>query len=136
MDASKSASDTGKSSNTGIGGDTATPVFWVRRIYPSTTTRSGAVSGPSASAMTGSGALSGPSAGVDGSADFRSKLRFGGIAMLSFSLSLNATVPIKINTPTHQDECVEPGSGSQDLAARIWKPGSGSEDLEVRMWQP
>ena len=30
----------------------------------------------------------------------------------------------------------QPGSGSQDLAARIWKPRCGSQDLEARIWKP
>ena len=28
----------------------------------------------------------------------------------------------------------QPGSGRQDLVARIWKPGSGCQDLEGRIW--
>jgi hypothetical protein len=27
----------------------------------------------------------------------------------------------------------EPGSGSQDVEARIWQPGCGSEDLEAKI---
>ena len=28
-----------------------------------------------------------------------------------------------------------PGSGSQDLAAKMWQPGSGSQDLEASIWK-